>query len=194
MRGQSATPKRDHNGTRRSVGPEATRFLAIDQRWSRPSRSTHLKQYFRPQRTKGRGDTAAELHRVGMQCNAMQCKRSLHSTEAPRGIYFNALARVHARKSVAFGRGIQRKTRMHTHSANYCVACPGNTPANQPPTEAYMMHSKQHRGCRVQDPGTHGYRRWKTADFSHSARRAHGALPLVIAQPDWNCIEVQGRP
>ena len=27
-------------------------------------------------------------------------------------------------------------------------------------------------GCRVQDPGTRGYRWWKTADFSHSARCA----------------------
>ena len=24
-------------------------------------------------------------------------------------------------------------------------------------------------GCRIQDPGTHGYWWWKTADFSHSA-------------------------
>ena len=28
-----------------------------------------------------------------------------------------------------------------------------------------MIHSKQHRGCRIQDPGTCGYRWWKTADF-----------------------------
>ena len=27
------------------------------------------------------------------------------------------------------------------------------------------------------DPGTRGYRRWKTADFSHSAGTAHGAPP-----------------
>ena len=39
-------------------------------------------------------------------------------------------------------------------------------------TEAGMIHSTQHRGCRVQDPGTHGYRRWKTAEFPHSARCA----------------------
>ena len=30
---------------------------------------------------------------------------------------------------------------------------PGNTPAHNPPTEACMIHSKQHRGCRVQAPG-----------------------------------------
>ena len=36
-----------------------------------------------------------------------------------------------------------------------------------------MIHSKPHRGCRIQDPGTRSYRWWKTADFSHSARCAH---------------------
>ena len=46
-----------------------------------------------------------------------------------------------------------------------------NTPANHPPTEACAIHSKLHRGCRVQDPGTRGYRGWKAADFSHSAAR-----------------------
>ena len=44
------------------------------------------------------------------------------------------------------------------HSTNYYVVYPGNTPANHPPTEACMIHSKQHRGCRIQDPGTRGYR------------------------------------
>ena len=66
--------------------------------------------------------------------------------------------------------------------------------------EGCMINSKQHRGCRIQDPGTRGkhqtkkqnpwctsrgvvgcrtqdlgirgYRWWKTADFSHSARTA----------------------
>ena len=94
------------------------------------------------------------------------------------------------------------------HSANYYTAHPGSTPANHPPTEACMMHSKQHRGCRIQgpgtrgkhqtktkkipgvpagavgcrlqDPGIRGYRWWKTADFSHSARTAHGAPPLSL--------------
>ena len=33
-------------------------------------------------------------------------------------------------------------------------------------------------GCRIQDPGTRGYRWWKTADFSHSACTAHGAPPV----------------
>ena len=46
-----------------------------------------------------------------------------------------------------------------------------------PPTEACMIHSKQHRGCRMQDPGTRGYRWWKTDDFSHSAGTAHSAPP-----------------
>ena len=85
------------------------------------------------------------------------------------------------------------------HSANYYSVYPGNTPENQPPTEACLIHSKQHLGCRIQDPGTRGkhqtkrkipgvpagavgcriqdpgirgYRWWKTADFSHSAHTA----------------------
>ena len=56
---------------------------------------------------------------------------------------------------------------------------PGTPPANHPPSEACVIHSKQHRGCGVQDPGTHGYRWWKTADFSHSAGTAHGAPPYL---------------
>ena len=52
----------------------------------------------------------------------------------------------------------------------FTCCLPGNSPENHPPTEACMIHSKQHRGCRNQDPGTRGYRWWKTADFS---QRAH---------------------
>ena len=49
-------------------------------------------------------------------------------------------------------------------------------------TEACTIHSTQHRGCGIQDPGTRGYRWWKTADFSHSARCA----PFVCkAPPGW---------
>ena len=48
------------------------------------------------------------------------------------------------------------------HSTNYYVVHPGNTPANHPPTEACMIHSKQHRGCRIQDPGTRGKDQTKT--------------------------------
>ena len=36
------------------------------------------------------------------------------------------------------------------HSTNYYVVYPGNTPENHPPTEACMIHSKQHR---VQNSG-----------------------------------------
>ena len=43
-----------------------------------------------------------------------------------------------------------------THSTNYCVVYPGNTLENHPPTEACTINSKQHRGCRIQDPGTCG--------------------------------------
>ena len=49
---------------------------------------------------------------------------------------------------------------------------PGTPPANHPPSEACMIHSKTHRRCRVQGPGTRGYRGWKRAEFSHSARCA----------------------
>ena len=52
------------------------------------------------------------------------------------------------------------------HSANYYIVYPGNTPENHPPTEAGMIHSKQHGGQ------TRGYGWWKTADFPHSARCA----------------------
>ena len=33
---------------------------------------------------------------------------------------------------------------------------PGTPPENHPPTEGCMIHSKQHRGFRIQDPGTRG--------------------------------------
>ena len=55
------------------------------------------------------------------------------------------------------------------------VFIPGTPLHTPPPTEVCMIHSKQHRGCGSQDPGTRGHRRWKTAAFSHSAR---SALPV----------------
>ena len=83
------------------------------------------------------------------------------------------------------------------HSGNNYAVYPGNTPANHPPTDACMINLKKPRGSRMQDPGTRGkhqtkqpgvpagavgcrfqefrtrgYRGWKTADFSHSARCA----------------------
>ena len=57
------------------------------------------------------------------------------------------------------------------------VFIPGTPPANPPPTEACMITSNQHRGCRIQDRGARGYRWWITPDFSHSTRTAHGAPP-----------------
>ena len=48
------------------------------------------------------------------------------------------------------------------HSANHYGVHPGNTPANHPPPEACMIHSKQHRGCRIQDPGTRRKHQTKT--------------------------------
>ena len=48
------------------------------------------------------------------------------------------------------------------HSANYYVNYPRNNPENHPPTEACMIHSKQHRRCRIQDPGTRGKHQTKT--------------------------------
>ena len=56
------------------------------------------------------------------------------------------------------------------HGANYCVACPGNTPANHPPTEAGMINSKQHRGCRIQDPGTRGKHQTKKTNPQCTSR------------------------
>ena len=50
----------------------------------------------------------------------------------------------------------------HGHSANYYIVYPGNTPANHPPTEACMIHSKQQQGCTIQDPGTRGKHETKT--------------------------------
>ena len=52
------------------------------------------------------------------------------------------------------------------------VSIPRTPLQNAPPTEARIIHSKQPRGCRVQDPATRGYRGWKTADLSHSTRCA----------------------
>ena len=49
-----------------------------------------------------------------------------------------------------------------SHSANYYVVYPRNTPESHPTTEACMIHSKQHRGCRIQDPGTRGKHQTKT--------------------------------
>ena len=65
------------------------------------------------------------------------------------------------------------------HSANYYIVYPGNTPENHPPAEGCMIHSKQDWGCRIQDPGTRGYRWWKAADVSHSARSTRCA-PLGL--------------
>ena len=39
---------------------------------------------------------------------------------------------------------------------------PGTPLENHPPTEACMIHSKQHWGCRIQDPGTRGKHQIKT--------------------------------
>ena len=47
-------------------------------------------------------------------------------------------------------------------SAHSYVVSPGNAPENHLPTEACMIHSKQHRGCRIQDPGTRGKHQTKT--------------------------------
>ena len=106
------------------------------------------------------------------------------------------MARVLAWPSPRFLGGVIAQRR---HSTNYYAAYPRNTPENHPPTEGCMINSKQHgvhnsrpwdcskhhtsktkipgvpagaAGCRIQDPGTRGYRWWKTADFSHSARCA----------------------
>ena len=38
-----------------------------------------------------------------------------------------------------------------SHSANYYVVYPGNTPETHPPAEACMIHSKPHWGCIIQE-------------------------------------------
>ena len=60
---------------------------------------------------------------------------------------------------------------------------PGTPPAHHPPTEACMAQSKQHQGCKIQDPGTRDYRRWKTADFLHSAGTAPITTLFVPGSP-----------
>ena len=56
-----------------------------------------------------------------------------------------------------------------------------------------MIHSKQHRGCRIQDSGTRGYRGWKTAGFSHSAGTAQGEPPLNRCSMGCSCTFVRPR-
>ena len=69
-------------------------------------------------------------------------------------------------------------TNLHTsigafsHSANHYGVYPRNTPKNHPPTEACMQNSMR---CRIQDPGTRGYRWGKQPTF----RTAHGAPPIA---------------
>ena len=58
----------------------------------------------------------------------------------------------------------------HGHNTNYYVVYPGNTPANHPPTKACMIHSKQHRGCSIQDPGTCGKHQTKTTNPGCTSR------------------------
>ena len=69
-------------------------------------------------------------------------------------------------------RNSQTDSAPYSHRANHYAVHPGTTPGNHPPTEGGMIHSEQGRGCRLQGPGPRGYRRWKTADLSHSARCA----------------------
>ena len=63
-----------------------------------------------------------------------------------------------------------------------------------PPTEACMIHSKQRRGCGVQVPGTRGYRRWKTAAFSHSADRRQPRGAGGPGAPEVGIIGAEGSP
>ena len=72
------------------------------------------------------------------------------------------------------------------HSTNYYVVYPKNTPENHPPTEACMIHSKQHRDAEFRTLGpvaTGGEKqptlRTARAQRGHSTRTAHGAPPLA---------------
>ena len=113
-------------------------------------------------------------------------------------------------KSIALGGVFAQRG----HSANYCVAYPGNTPENHPPTEACMINSKQH-GVRNSGPwnlwqASDKKKRWCTsrgfrvqnsrlwdpwlpvvenlrlfAQRGHSAGTAHGAPPYSTGTADW---------
>ena len=61
---------------------------------------------------------------------------------------------------------------------------PGNTPANHPPTEGCMIHSKQHRGCRIQDPGTRGYRWGENSRIFAQCTVPPPVLPLPPLHPE----------
>ena len=47
--------------------------------------------------------------------------------------------------------GVYETLGAFSHSANYYVVCPGNTPESHPPTEACMIHSKRHDGWITRD-------------------------------------------
>ena len=60
-----------------------------------------------------------------------------------------------------------------------------------------MIHSKRHLGCRLQGPGTRGYRRWKTADFSHRAgtgRVQRTVCPLSHGAISHECLQQRNPP
>ena len=115
----------------------------------------------------------------GERCSAPNPKKAPHDTRQ----HLKDARNAHPHTMGAFSHSAGTARAQRTNSANYYVAYPGNTPANHTPTESCMLKSKQPRGCRIQDPGTRGYWRWKTADFSHSARTAHGAPPMHEEHP-----------
>ena len=99
---------------------------------------------------------------------------------------------------------LRRRSHTHTHTHKHIPRSavqtfhgavfaqpnyPGSTPENHPPTEECMIRSKQRRSCRIQGPGTRGYRRRKTSDVWHRARCAPhkknctNAPPIVPCRP-----------
>ena len=52
-----------------------------------------------------------------------------------------------------------------------------------------MIHSKQHRGCRVQGPGTRGYRRWRTSQLFAQRSRSAQCAPRGVHPMGWGSAE-----
>ena len=135
------------------------------------------------------GVCKGEYHTVPARCEVLSL--------SPTKILGNTELRL---VCVPFGGHIGVVFAQRAHSTNYYVVHPGNTPANYPPTEACMINSKQRRGCGIQGPGARGYRWWKTADFSHSAKctpivticAQHGILPNHMNFPTCPCSEFRG--
>ena len=85
------------------------------------------------------------------------------------------LANSRAHSTLHFRTGTARAQR--GHSANHYAAYPGNTPANHPPTEVCMIHSKPHR---VQNAGPWGPWLPGVENSRLFAQRAHSGAHVCL--------------